>query len=128
MSKAYKCDRCGTLFEKYSRPFWIESDLRPNVKLDICDSCKFEFEHWFDPTKYEEYEESDKSCHSCMYGNCSPSEYPCENCDNYSNYIDESWSKRCGNCANNACPVSDEPCSDCIGQDDHPNYIIKTRR
>lgn len=121
MSKAYKCDVCGKLFESRLVPFWIKSAIKPNETLDICDSCKAEFEHWLDPTKYEECEEDLRSCHTCMYGNCSPSEYPCENCDNYSNYVNEK-SKRCGNCIHRTCSVRDVPCLNCLRHEDRPNY------
>lgn len=49
--QAYKCDRCGELFE---RPCYynirINVDCHPyeDNYLDLCDKCQFELEKWID--------------------------------------------------------------------------------
>lgn len=121
MSKAYKCDVCGKLFESRLVPFWIKSAIKPNETLDICDLCKAEFEHWLDPTKYEECEEDDRSCSKCIHSNCCPSdplEDPCKCCDNYSNYVEDMRS--CHTCMYGNCSPSEDPCVNC---DNYSNYV-----
>ena len=50
--KAYKCDRCGKLFEKYdgqgTRRFYsITTDLcRTGCYLDLCPNCNAELQAW----------------------------------------------------------------------------------
>lgn len=52
--KAYKCDRCGKLFEKYegqgTRMFYaITTDLCSSGNgLDLCPKCNDELQEWVD--------------------------------------------------------------------------------
>ena len=58
MSKVFKCDRCGTIFNKNNYPKYIFS-YQTNIDgikwdVDICDSCQKEFKEWFDNVQSEE--------------------------------------------------------------------------
>jgi len=54
MAQAYKCDRCGKLYEKYLTPrryIEITHDLHPYGihTLDLCDECQAELLKWLEP-------------------------------------------------------------------------------
>ena len=64
--KAYKCDRCGKLFEKYryqgtieffniTRNPAFESDI-----LDLCPNCNAELQKWVKDGKKQQCNESDE--------------------------------------------------------------------
>lgn len=53
--KAYKCDRCGKLFEEDDNTMWIECENRGLLRienssgwLDLCPDCKESFKKWFE--------------------------------------------------------------------------------
>lgn len=52
MSKAYKCDRCGTLYEydfqRYLHSYYISKDCHPqdDKKLDLCPDCQGALVEW----------------------------------------------------------------------------------
>lgn len=58
--KAYKCDRCGKLFEKYdgqgTRRFYsITTDTcRTGCYLDLCPNCNDELQAWVANDKEQE--------------------------------------------------------------------------
>ena len=58
MANAYKCDRCGALYESStSRKKWnIAKDCHPYglLHLDICDDCYSEFVKFMDDGKKDE--------------------------------------------------------------------------
>lgn len=52
MSRVYKCDRCGTLFENYDHKFnYVLIKYLPNEEkceeYDLCPQCQQELERWF---------------------------------------------------------------------------------
>lgn len=53
MSSAYKCDRCGRLYEHdfqlYLHSYYISKDCHPqeDLKLDLCPTCQKSLENWF---------------------------------------------------------------------------------
>ena len=50
MAKAFKCDRCGTLYEKkkVSRKIVIHSNEQPFTQTkDVCDKCLASFYEWW---------------------------------------------------------------------------------
>ena len=53
MSRACKCDRCGTLYEYdfqlYLHSYFVSKDCYPqeNLKLDLCPMCQKSLESWF---------------------------------------------------------------------------------
>jgi uncharacterized C2H2 Zn-finger protein len=63
MSRAYKCDRCGSLYEHDYKVHGNNSlfmGRRPysNDLLDLCPMCQKSFESWFTyPTKVNKKEE-----------------------------------------------------------------------
>ncbi len=97
MSKAYKCDRCGKLYEAKERtlefkehvvlkPHSINYEVaNPGTYLcyvaDLCPECQKQFEMWMKGTafeilatikmckdcKYEEYAFNTEPCFSCCY-------------------------------------------------------------
>lgn len=59
MAEAYKCDRCGKLYEseveKSARKFSIMKNIRYGyTSLDICDDCYKEFVKFMDDGKKDE--------------------------------------------------------------------------
>lgn len=48
--KAYKCDRCGQLYESMCNPhIWITQDCYPYPDdriYDLCDTCRKELKQW----------------------------------------------------------------------------------
>ncbi len=50
MARAYKCDRCGNLYERETprRIVEIEIDLHPYPaeRLELCDTCQNELLEW----------------------------------------------------------------------------------
>jgi len=58
MSQVFKCDRCGTIFNKNSYPKYIffHQFSIDGVKwsMDICDNCQKEFREWFENVQSEE--------------------------------------------------------------------------
>ena len=52
--KAYKCDRCGQLYESMCNPdIWVTQDFQPyseKKKYNLCDNCRKELKQWM--TKY----------------------------------------------------------------------------
>ena len=63
MSKAYKCDRCGTLYEHDFKNYGNDTlfiGRRPynNDFLDLCPMCQKDLERWFTyPTRVKEKNE-----------------------------------------------------------------------
>ena len=56
MSKAYKCDRCGKLFERYTikpKDMHLYCDCKC---LDLCKECRDDLKSWF-LRHYEEVED-----------------------------------------------------------------------
>ena len=58
MSRAYKCDRCGELYERYD--LGIEDlvitplkNTHNSVYYDLCKSCRKELTDWFNENKKE---------------------------------------------------------------------------
>ena len=54
MAVAYKCDRCGSLYEKEvtsRRYIEITHDLHPydEYRLQLCDNCQAELLKWLNP-------------------------------------------------------------------------------
>ncbi len=51
MSQVFKCDRCGTIFNKNNYPkyiFFLQFDINGTEwDVDICDNCQKEFKEWF---------------------------------------------------------------------------------
>lgn len=57
MSKANKCDRCGTLYEHeiYSNKLFIGRRPYNNEFFDLCPMCQKNLEKWFTyPTRIKE--------------------------------------------------------------------------
>lgn len=55
--KAFKCDRCGNLYENYSekaKPFYITTSY---CTLDLCPECNKELKDWFAEKENEKSEE-----------------------------------------------------------------------
>ena len=56
MSRAYKCDRCGHLFEgqsnqlyppvKQSQPWEVCDKIAGTIAYELCDACSDNFHHW----------------------------------------------------------------------------------
>ena len=52
MSKAYKCDRCGALYEHdfqlYLHSYFVSKDCHPqeDLELDLCPACQKDLERW----------------------------------------------------------------------------------
>ena len=47
--KAYKCDRCGSLYENYShKRIWITDIFHATAGIkDLCSECQKKLEKWF---------------------------------------------------------------------------------
>ena len=58
MSQVFKCDRCGTIFDKNDYPkfiFFRQYTIdRIKWDMDICDRCQKELKEWFDNVQSEE--------------------------------------------------------------------------
>lgn len=58
MSQVFKCDRCGTIFNKNDYPKYIffHQFSIDGIKwsVDICDNCQKEFGEWYDNVQSEE--------------------------------------------------------------------------
>lgn len=66
MSSAYKCDRCGKLFEKYKNQGtsdFFNVTRNPNFSnncLDLCPKCNSELQKWVANDKEQEGINDDK--------------------------------------------------------------------
>lgn len=60
MARAYKCDRCGTFFERQkNEPFpnlCLNEEKCRSRTLDLCPSCQAELDAWYDAAKKVEEE------------------------------------------------------------------------
>lgn len=45
--KAFKCDRCGSFYEKYSMTGEVIIMYRNNYFVDICPACYEELNKWY---------------------------------------------------------------------------------
>ena len=49
--KAYKCDRCGQLFESKARWRYLITNNVNNGYFDLCEDCQNELNKWVDKFK-----------------------------------------------------------------------------
>ena len=57
--KAFKCDRCGNLYEGYTekvKSFYINRSPVTYYPLDLCPECNKELKDWFEEKENEEIE------------------------------------------------------------------------
>ena len=104
MSKAYKCDRCGKLYEAKERtlefkehavlkPHTINYEIgNPGTYLcyvaDLFPECQKQLEMWMKGTVFEILEEM-KGCYNCKYYNSLINTEPCFSCSHAGDY--KSW-------------------------------------
>jgi ribosomal protein L37E len=97
MSQAYKCDRCGKLYESEMRTLASKnySVLKPhtisynvgnpgtylNYVADLCPKCQSELELWMKGTAFEIPDEEDRLCSNCKYHDYNIITEPCFSCN-----------------------------------------------
>ena len=102
MSQAYKCDRCGKLYESEMRTLTSKnySVLKPHTinytignpgtylshVADLCPKCQEQLELWMNPFKNPEVV---KNCDNCKYKEYAYSSAPCFSCSYIGNH--EAW-------------------------------------
>lgn len=95
MSQAYKCDRCGKLYESEMRTLTSKnySVLKPhiinyelgnpgtylNYVADLCPECQSELELWMSGAVFKKPEVV-KICETCKYEEYSVNTEPCFSC------------------------------------------------
>ncbi len=80
--KAYKCDRCGGIFEEIvSSRYYIHVGFQI---LDLCEACTWSLADWMNTEKKSEVF---SGCNECKYKDSDEHCEPCKNCNR--NYIDK---------------------------------------
>lgn len=118
MSKAYKCDRCGKLYESKERTleFKEHAVLKPHIinyekignpdtylshVADLCLECQKQLEIWMKGTAFE-IPKITKDCSICEYSGCTINTEPCFSCLRF-----------CKDCIYDEYPINIEPCCSC---------------
>lgn len=58
--KAYKCDRCGVLFErKVKNQKYLATTMMRSGYLDLCEDCQRKFDKWFEFLKGPQSEDKE---------------------------------------------------------------------
>lgn len=102
MSQAYKCDRCGKLYEAKERTLESKnySVLKPHIinyeisnpgtylchVADLCPECQSKLELWMSLFKKSE---AVKDCDNCKYEEYAYNTEPCFSCSSNMNH--EAW-------------------------------------
>lgn len=82
--KAYKCDRCGSFYEKYSMTGGLIIINRNYHSVDICPACYEEFEKWY---KNEQVLQEDiPDCKYCKWIGSPEPISKCKTCIRGSNF------------------------------------------
>lgn len=75
MSQAYKCDRCGCLYDEQVKSSKRNVIVRPiNRTLDLCPECQEQLDDWiikngtFIRNRYYNQNDKQKCCSNCKFG------------------------------------------------------------
>lgn len=95
MSQAYKCDRCGKLYEAKERTLEFKeyAVLKPhtisynvgnpgtylNYVADLCPECQKQLDMWMKSMAFEIPEEG-RRCSNCRYHDYKLDDEPCRSC------------------------------------------------
>lgn len=81
--RAYKCDRCGSFYEKYTMQGEVVLVDRQHYTKDICPECYKELEKWY---KNEQVQEDIPDCKYCKWIGSPESLGKCKTCIRGSNF------------------------------------------